>query len=111
LFDKDEKFYIEKVCYFYKSISINRIVRIRWVLIIIPNIKILSYNEDVDEIYLDILKIFQGFLLIVRININQEEDKIIIKEGNKINIIIVYNVSSEREVKLRDLNVDVYYSS
>ena len=86
-------------------------MRIRWVLIIIPNIKILSYNEDVDEIYLDILKIFQGFLLIVRININQEEDKIIIKEGNKINIIIVYNVSSEREVKLRDLNVDVYYDS
>ena len=86
-------------------------MRIRWVLIIIPNIKILSYNEDVDEIYLDILKIFQGFLLIVRININQEEDKIIIKEGNKINIIIVYNVSSEREVKLRDLNIDVYYGS
>jgi len=111
LFDKDEKFYIEKVCYFYKNISINRIVRIRWVLIIIPNIKILSYNKDVDEIYLDILKIFQGVLLIVRININQEEDKIIIKEGNKINIIIVYNVSSEREVKLRDLNVDVYYDS
>ena len=86
-------------------------MRIRWVLIIIPNIKILSYNKDVDEIYLDILKIFQGVLLIVRININQEEDKIIIKEGNKINIIIVYNVSSEREVKLRDLNVDIYYDS
>ena len=50
-------------------------------------------------------------MLIVRININQEEDKIIIKEGNKINIIIVYNVSSEREVKLRDLNVDIYYDS
>jgi len=50
-------------------------------------------------------------LLIVRININQEEDKIIIKEGNKINIIIVYNVSSEKEVKLRDLNVDIYYDS
>ena len=50
-------------------------------------------------------------MLIVRININQEKDKIIIKEGNKINIIIVYNVSSEREVKLRDLNVDVYYDS
>ena len=50
-------------------------------------------------------------MLIVRININQEEDKIIIKEGNKINIIIVYNVSSEKEVKLRDLNVDIYYDS
>jgi len=86
-------------------------VSIRWVPIIIPNIKISSYNEDVGEIYLDILKIFQDALLIVRININQEEDKIIIKEGNKINIIIVYNVSSEREVKLRDLNVDVYYDS
>ena len=86
-------------------------MRIRWVLIIIPNIKIPSHNEDVDEIYLDIFKIFQGVLLIVRININQEEDKIIIKEGNKINIIIVYNVSSERKVKLRDLNVDVYYDS
>jgi len=86
-------------------------VRIRWILIIIPNIKIPSHNEDIDEIYLDILKIFQGVLLIVRININQEKDKIIIKEGNKINIIIVYNVSSEREVKLRDLNVDVYYDS
>jgi len=86
-------------------------VRIRWVLIIIFNIKIPSHNEDVDEIYLDIFKIFQGVLLIVRININQEEDKIIIKEGNKINIIIVYNVSSERKVKLRDLNVDVYYDS
>ena len=84
-------------------------MRIRWVLIIIFNIKILSHNEDVDEIYLDIFKIFQGVLLIVRININQEEDKIIIKEGNKINIIIVYNVSSEIKVKLRDLNVDVYY--
>ena len=86
-------------------------MRIRWVLIIIPNIKIPSHNEDVGEIYLDIFKIFQGVLLIVRININQEEDKIIIKEGNKINIIIVYNVSSERKVKLRDLNVDVYYDS
>ena len=86
-------------------------MRIRWVLIIISNIKIPSHNEDVDEIYLDIFKIFQGVLLIVRININQEEDKIIIKEGNKINIIIVYNVSSERKVKLRDLNVDVYYDS
>jgi len=86
-------------------------VRIRWVLIIISNIKIPSHNEDVDKIYLDIFKIFQGVLLIFRININQEEDKIIIKEGNKINIIIVYNVSSERKVKLRDLNVDVYYDS
>jgi len=86
-------------------------VRIRWVLIIIPNIKIPSHNEDVDEIYLDIFKIFQGVLLIFRININYEEDKIIIKEGNKINIIIVYNVSSERKVKLRHLNVDVYYDS
>ena len=86
-------------------------MRIRWVLIIISNIKIPSHNEDVDKIYLDIFKIFQGVLLIFRININQEEDKIIIKEGNKINIIIVYNVSSERKVKLRDLNVDVYYNS
>ena len=86
-------------------------MRIRWVLIIISNIKIPSHNEDVDKIYLDIFKIFQGVLLIFRININQEEDKIIIKEGNKINIIIVYNVSSERKVKLRDLNVDVYYDS
>ena len=86
-------------------------MRIKWVPIIIPNIKIPSHDEDVGEINLGILKIFQGVLLIVRININQEENKIIIKEGNKVNIIIVYNVSSKREVKLRDLNVDVYYNS
>jgi len=60
------------------------------------------------NINLNILKILQGCLIFVWINIKNEEDNTVVKEWNEVNVSIVNNVTSESKTELRESNINIY---
>jgi len=65
------------------------------ILIIISDVKVHCHDEDVVKIHLNILYIFQGVLLFVRINVNDKTNNAVVKERNEIDISVIYNILSE----------------
>jgi len=47
--------------------------------------------------------------LFIRIHANNEENNVIVKKQNEIDISMIHNVLSERKAKLDESNIDVYY--
>jgi len=60
---------------------------------------------------LNILKIFEGCLMLIWIDVDNKEITAVVKEWNEVNIPIIYNIFSEWEVKLSKLNIDIHDNS
>ena len=56
---------------------------------------------------LSILKILQGWLRRIQININQEINRSLVEKGNTWDISIIKNVISQRKTKMGNTNVNV----
>ena len=50
-------------------------------------------------------------MLYIRININNETNNAVVKERDKINISVIYNIFPERKVKLNKLDIDIHDNS
>ena len=83
-------------------------MRIGQIPITIPDIKVPCHSKNIVNVDLNIFKIFQGYLMLIWININNEENNAVVKEQNEINIPMIYNVFSKRKTKLSKLNINIY---
>ena len=75
------------------------------------NVKITYHDKNIMNINLSILKILQGWLRWIRINVDQKENRPLIEEWNIRNVSMIKNVISQWETEERKTNIDIYQDS
>ena len=50
-------------------------------------------------------------MLFIRINVNNETNNTVVKERDKVDISVIYNIFPERKVKLNELGINIYDDS
>ena len=82
-------------------------VRIQWVPITISDIKVSYHDENIVNINLNILKIFQDCLIFIWVDVNNKENNTVVKEWNEVNIPMVYDIFSKWEIQLGNLSINI----
>jgi len=85
----------------------KQVVRKVWILEIIPNVKVTSYDKNIVNIDLSILKILQDQLRRIWVYVNQEENWFLIEKGNTEHIPMIKNVILQRKVKEWNININI----
>ena len=75
------------------------------------NVKITYHDKNIMNNNLSILKILQGWLRWIRINVDQKENRPLIEEWNIRNVSMIKNVISQWETEERKTNIDIYQDS
>jgi len=70
----------------------RQIVRVKRVLQIISNIKIIRHDQKISNIDFSILEILQSWLRRIRINVHHIENVVIVEEQNKWNVSVTKKV-------------------
>jgi len=68
--------------------------RIRQISIIISDIEITRYNQDIANICFSILEILSSWMVIIWIDVNHKENWTIIEKGVTTNVFIVEDIFS-----------------
>jgi len=98
---------VEGVSYDNKIITNGRVMRKRRVSDTVSNIKIASHNEKVLNVCLRILKILQGRVKRIWINIHDLKIDVIVEERNK-NIFVTNNVFAKQKLKGWKSDINIY---
>ena len=102
---------VEGVSYDNKIVTNRRVMRKRRIPDTVLNIKIASHNKKVLNLCLRILKIFQGRVRRIWINVHDPKIDIIVKERNKKNIFVTNNVFVKWKLKRWKSDINIYDDS